>query len=58
MPMNDNFDKALDAVLVKCSANTSKADDTLKYSQAALNLAQAKQILDSIDKPPAKTKAA
>ena len=30
----------------------------LLLAMAALNLAQAKQILDSIDKPPAKTKAA
>lgn len=45
----EKMDKAINACLDKVSA-VGKSDEALRYSQAALNLAHAKQILKSLEK--------
>lgn len=42
--MNESLDKAIENTLAMIRAN-SKPDEALKFSQAALNLANAKQLL-------------
>jgi len=42
--MNESLDKAIENTLAMIRAN-SKPDEALKFSQAALNLAHAKQLL-------------
>jgi hypothetical protein len=44
--MNDKLEKAIGHVLDSIRPNQMKADDALKFSQAALNLSHAKQLLE------------
>lgn len=44
--MNEKIDKAIENLLGMIRSNQMKADDALKFSQAALNLAHTKQLLE------------
>ena len=51
--MEDKIDKAIDLLLTSFkSGGAPKCDDSLKFSQAILNLAHAKQILEGKPKKP------
>ena len=49
--MDEKLEKAIDNLLAQIRTNI-KADEVLKYTQAALNLAHAKQILDAGKRKP------
>lgn len=44
--MDEKIDKAIEAAVGMIRPNTTKADEALKFSQAALNLAHTKQLLE------------
>ena len=54
--MNEAIEKAIQTVLGGIRTNTTKADDALKFSQAALNLAHAKATLAVIQETGSKSK--
>lgn len=52
--MDDKFDKAIDLLVSQFKPGTApKCDESLKFSQAILNLCHAKQILEGKPKKPA-----
>ena len=47
--MHEKLDKAIEKMTEMVAAN-AQADNAIKFSQAALNLAHAKQILEAVNK--------